>query len=81
MVVLTPCWIQTATVITEFFVEYDGQQINVSQDTLLQKVQEAYKAEGHRVGSIKKIQIYLNLQERRAYYVINDKSEGRFVEL
>ncbi len=39
-----------------------------------------YKADGHRPGNIKVLQVYLNLNERRAYNVINGKPENKFVE-
>ena len=45
------------------------------------KVEEAYKADGHRPGNIKSMQVYLNLDERRAYYVINGNPENKFVEI
>ena len=51
-----------------------------SEETINAKVLEAYKADGHRPGNIKSLQVYMNLNERRAYYVINGKEEGKFVE-
>ena len=48
---------------------------------IVARIQEAYKADGHRVSAIKSLKTYLNLEERRAYYVINDKAEGKYIEL
>ena len=64
----------------ETFIEFEGAQINVTPETINAKVLEAYKADGHRPGNIKSLQVYMNLNERRAYYVINGKEEGKFVE-
>lgn len=36
----------------------------------------AYVAEGHRASAIKKLTIYLKPEERKAYYVINEKATG-----
>ena len=58
--------------------EVDGSQ--VVTDDVQERIYEDWKAEGHRVGNIKKLDIYYNFGERRAYYVINDKAEDRFVE-
>ena len=64
----------------ETFIEFEGAQINVTPETINAKVLEAYKADGHRPGNIKSLQVYMNLNERRAYYVVNGKAEGKFVE-
>jgi len=40
----------------------------------------AYVAEGHCAGNIKSMDIYYNFAERKACYVINVKSEDKFVE-
>ncbi len=58
--------------------EIDGEQINT--DDISQKIQEAYKADGHQIGRMKSVEVYYNFGERRAYYVINGKSEDKFVE-
>ena len=59
------------------FFEIDGQQIKV--EDVIMRIQEAYKADGHRIGSIKSMQVYYNFAERKAYYVINGKAEDKFV--
>lgn len=45
--------------------------------TVEQNVKAQYVSEGHRAGSIKKICIYVKPEEGYAYYVINEKHEGR----
>ncbi len=62
----------------EHFFEIDGAQISTSD--IEKRILEAYKSEGHRIGNVKDLEIYYNFAERRAYYVINKKSNGSFVE-
>ncbi len=69
---------EKVTPVQETFVEFDGQQVLVEE--IVAKVKEAYVAEGHRVTSIKSLRTYINQYERKAYYVINDNAEGKFVE-
>lgn len=64
--------------VTEVYFEYNGEQI--LSEELVSRIQEAYKNEGHRISSIKTLRVYINPDERKAYYVINDKAEGKFVE-
>lgn len=64
--------------VTEVYFEYNGEQI--LSEELVGRIQEAYKNEGHRISSIKTLRVYINPDERKAYYVINDKAEGKFVE-
>ena len=47
------------------------------QKAIVEKVEEAYKAEGHRVSSIKELSLYIKPEENTAYYVINGKTEGK----
>ena len=58
--------------------EIDGTQ--VSTEDVVARIKDAYKAEGHQIGRIKKIDVYYNFGGRRAYYVINDNPEDKFVE-
>ncbi|MCQ2507512.1 MAG: DUF6465 family protein [Dorea sp.] len=69
---------EKVTPVQETFVEFDGEQVLVEE--IVAKIKEAYKAEGHRVSSIKSLRTYVNLYERKAYYVINEKPEDKFVE-
>ena len=62
----------------EFYVEFNNEQLLYQNIT--DKIKEAYKNEGHRISSIKKLQVYMNISQRKAYYAINDKHEGKFIE-
>jgi len=65
-------------IVQEVYFEYNGDQILSNE--LLDRIKEEYKNEGHRVSSIKTLRVYINADDRKAYYVINDKAEGKFVE-
>ena len=43
---------------------------------LVQRVKDAFVAEGHRAANIRKLALYIKPEERKAYYVINDKVSG-----
>ena len=62
---------------THFF-EIDGEQISTAD--IEERIREAYKADGHRIGNMKDVFVYYNFAERRAYYVVNGKAEDRFIE-
>ncbi len=64
--------------VQETFFEYAGEQILAEE--LVNRIKETYKSEGHRVGAIKSLRVYINPEDRKAYYVINDKAEGKYVE-
>lgn len=64
--------------VEETFFEFDGFQVSANE--IKERIKEAYKAEGHRVTSIKSLHIYVNANERRAYYVINNNAEGKYIE-
>lgn len=59
----------------EVFIQYQGREAIVAD--AIEKAKAAYVAEGHRVSSIKSLQIYLKPEEYAAYYVINQKFAGR----
>ena len=65
----------------EFFFEVNGQQVMVNQLDLKQRIHEIYREEGHRPANIKSLQVYVNLEERKAYYVINGKADGKCVDI
>ncbi len=64
--------------VQETIVQVDGVDIAVAE-TLVNRVKEAYKNSGHRVGNIKSLRIYINVNDRKAYYVINDKQDEQNV--
>lgn len=65
-------------VIEEVYFEYMGEQF-LSND-LVDRIKEEWKNEGHRIASIKSLRVYVSPEDRKAYYVINDKAEGKYVE-
>lgn len=67
-----------ADVVQEVFVEYGGNQILMEK--IVADVKDKYVNEGHYLSSIKSLRVYVNLEERKAYYVINDKPEDKFVQ-
>lgn len=66
-----------APVISETYLEVDGIQYNISD--LEDKVKADYKASGHRIGCIKSLRTYINTNERKAYYIINEKEKGEIM--
>ncbi len=58
----------------EVLIQYGGSEWNVAG--LEEKAIAAYVAEGHRRGRIKKLTVYLKPEERKIYYVVNDKTTG-----
>ena len=62
----------------ETYVEFNGIQIN--SDELIKRAREAYLAEGNSLDDVKSVKIYINANERRAYYVVNDQAESKFIE-
>lgn len=65
--------------IQEVYLEFGNNKILIEEE-IIEKIKQAYKNEGHRISSIKKLQVYINIDEKNAYYVINDKAEGKYVE-
>ena len=43
---------------------------------LMERAKAAYAAEGHRISSIKSLSMYVKPEERKAYYVVNEKTTG-----
>ena len=58
----------------EVFVQFAGEEYSV--DEVMEKAKAAYVAEGHRATAIKSVRLYIKPEERKAYYVINDKAAG-----
>lgn len=56
------------------FVQFAGEEFVV--DEAMEKAKAAYVAEGHRASAIKSLRLYIKPEERKAYYVINDKAAG-----
>ena len=62
----------------ETYFEFNGIQIN--SDEIIKRTREAYLAEGNSLDDVKSVKIYINANERRAYYVVNDQAESKFIE-
>ena len=67
---------KAANVKTSLVLQY--QSIEVSQETLIQKVKDVW-TKGHKKQEkdIKSIELYIKPEEYSAYYVINDSVKGR----
>ena len=63
----------------EVFIEFQNRQ--ASESSVVDKVKAAFVASGHRVSSIKSLQIYIKPEEYKAYYVINDNKYSGEVDL
>ena len=62
----------------ETYFEIGGEQILM--EDINERIRQAWLAEGHFPSRLRTIKTYLNLEERRAYYVINDEAENKYVE-
>ncbi len=59
----------------EIIVQFQSNEVDTAQ--VEERVKAQFVAEGHQVGRIKKLNIYIKPEEYSAYYVINDKFSGR----
>lgn len=59
----------------EVFIQYQGNEALVGE--AIEKAKLAFVADGHRLSTIKNLQVYLKPEEYAAYYVINKKFAGR----
>jgi hypothetical protein len=55
-------------------IQYEDLELNVAD--LREKVISAYVEAGHRRGRISKLNLYIKPEDRKVYYVINDKTTG-----
>ena len=67
-----------ATASQETYFEIAGEQILM--EDINERIRQAWLAEGHYPSRLKSVKTYLNIEERRAYYVINGKAENKYVE-
>ena len=56
-------------------VEFNGTQRKV--DDIVAKIKDEWVAAGHRLSTIKTLDVYVKPQDYTAYYVINGKIEGK----
>lgn len=66
-------------IVEEVYVEYNHEQFMAGD--IVNRIKETYKSEGHRISSIKSLKVYVDPVQRKAYYVINEKAEGKSVDL
>ncbi len=59
---------------TEVYVQFAGHE--VSQESLLERVKEAWVAEGNKATAIKSVSLYVKPEEYKAYYVVNGSAAG-----
>jgi hypothetical protein len=59
---------------TEFYVEYEGKQINL-QD-LEEAAKSTWKNEGNKMKDLKNLKVYYKPQELRYYLVFNGEGKG-----
>ena len=59
----------------EVYIQFQGQEAVVEE--VIEKAKKQFVEEGHRMSTIKTIQVYLKPEEYAAYYVINQKHAGR----
>lgn len=60
------------------YFEFNGVQVN--SDEIIERTKAAYIAEGNSLDDVNSVKIYINANERRAYYVINGQAENKFIE-
>ncbi len=58
----------------EVLIQCGGGEWSVAD--LEEKAIAAYVAEGHRRGRISKLKVYIKPEEKKIYYVVNDKITG-----
>ena len=56
-------------------VEFNGTQRKV--DEIVDKIKAEWVETGHRVSTIKSLDVYIKPQDYTAYYVINGKVQGK----
>lgn len=66
---------KTASVEPQVIIQYQNNESDLAKVT--ERVKTQFVSEGHKAGTIKKINVYLKPEEYSAYYVINDKFSGR----
>ena len=54
----------------EIFVQYGNQEVFAAD--VVERVKNAYIAEGHTAESIEKVRVYIKPEENMIYYVVND---------
>lgn len=58
------------------FVECHGEKFET--EVQMNKFKELWKEEGKRIKDIKNVNIYINVEQKKVYYVVNDDISGSF---
>lgn len=58
----------------EIYLQFGAEEWNMAE--LKEKAVAAYVAEGHRASGIKHLAVYVKPEERKAYFVVNEKAKG-----
>ncbi len=58
----------------EVYLQFGENEWNMAQ--ILEQAKAAYVAEGHRASALKSFSLYVKPEERKAYYVANEKVTG-----
>ena len=61
---------------SQYIVQYQNNEVELEKK-IEERVKAQFVSEGHKAGTIKKINVYVKPEEYSAYYVINDKFSGR----
>lgn len=61
---------KTVAVQEEIFVQFGNQEVFTAN--VVERVKNAYIAEGHTAESIEKVRVYIKPEENMIYYVVND---------
>lgn len=59
----------------EIIIQYQGNE--ASMEEVIEKAKAEFVAAGHRMSSIKSLQVYFKPEDAAAYYVVNQKFAGK----
>ena len=57
------------------YIQFAGKELKTEE--LVEQVKALWTADGHRVSSIKSLELYVKPEDSAAYYVINGKENGK----
>ena len=57
------------------YIQFAGKEVKTEE--LVEQVKALWTAQGHRVSSIKNLEVYVKPEDAAAYYVINGKENGK----
>lgn len=62
----------------KLFIEFGGNKF--SADEIVEKCKAAYKADNSR-KQVRSIEVYVKPEDNKAYYVVNGKADGLYIDL